>query len=391
MRLEGQEIKRALDARLASLDADPARRERVRRRIEKEEQPVKRKTTVCLAFALALAVTLAGAALAAGMNVFEYFAQRDARLAPIAEGSAPATQTPLSVKTNELGESSIRFDSAYYDGQSLLVGIAMENVSRVEAYTPTEDELAAMEPEAEGQMPSPQAEGADAEVIAAFGEAMERGEPYGFAKYTVYPSDHITAGDGVDVGAWVQLEGVSGDGTQLLLREMETPLPEEIQDQDQLELHMKIWQSVIRYWFDGETLYMGSEGVQAGEAVCTVTRSEATFVTYAGQGTFGSVPVSLTLSLSALHGKLSVEAEGDAFPAWPDYDTWYDVILLDENAMELRELEYAVESNRVTASYDGLGYLPEMLTAYIVVETEGDWDRDEAMKATQPIELRKAE
>ena len=186
MKLDGQDVKRALDARLSALDADPARRERVRRRIEKEEQPVKRKMTVSLAFALALVVALAGAALAAGMNVFEYFAQRDARLAPIAEGSAPATQTPLSVTTNELGESSIRFDSAYYDGQNLLVGSAMENVSHIEACSaPSDDDLAAMEPVAANQMPLVLAEGADAEIIAAFQEAMGRGEPCGFQLYTV--------------------------------------------------------------------------------------------------------------------------------------------------------------------------------------------------------------
>ncbi len=391
MRFDERDVKRAMDARLAALDADPARRERVRRRIEEEEQPVKRKMTVSLAFALALAVALAGAALAAGMNAFEYFAQRDSRLAPIAQDAAPATQTPLSVESEALGQSSIRFDSAYYDGQNLLVGIAMENTTRMEAYTPTEEELAAMDPLAEGQMPSPLAEGEDMAVIAAFSEAMERGEPYGFARYTVYPSDHITAGDGTDIGPWAGWEALSDDGLCLVLREMETPLPEAIQNQDQLELRMAIWQSVSRYWFDGKTLYMGSERSQAGEAVCTVTRSEASFITYAGKGEYNGVPVSLTLSLSALHGDLTVNAAGDAFPAGPDRDTWYDVILTDDNGAPLTELENAVDSDRISAGYDGLGRLPEKLTAYIVIETEGDWNWEEAMAAARPIELTKAE
>ena len=391
MKLEERDVKRALDARLSALDADPARRERVRRRVEEEEKPVKKKMTVSLAFALALAVALAGVGLAAGMNVFEYFAQRDSRLAPIAEGSAPATQTPLSVTSEELGESSVRFDSAYYDGQNLLVGIVLENTDRMEAYTPTEEERAAMEPVPEGQMPSPPAEGADMDVIAAFSEAMERGEPCGFQHYTVYPSDHITAGDGVDIGPWAGWEALSGDGLCLELREMETPLPEEIRDQDQLELRMKIWQSVSRYWFDGKTLYMGSERAQAGEAVCTVTRSEASFASYAGQGEYNGVSVSATLNLSALHGDLTVTAAGDAFPAWPDRDTWYDVILTDDNGAPLTELENAVDSDRISAGYDGLGRLPEKLTAYIVIETEGDWNWEEAMAAARPIELTKAE
>ncbi|MBR3505287.1 MAG: hypothetical protein IKO07_13740 [Clostridia bacterium] len=391
MKPDGRDIKRALDARLSALDADPARRARVRRLIEKEEEPVKRKMTLSLACALIAALALAGVAWAAGVNVFEYFAAQDARLAPIAEGSAPATQTPLSVKTNELGESSIRFDSAYYDGQNLLVGIVIGNASRAEPFEPTAEELAGMEKTASNAMPVALIDGEDAPALAAFNEAVAQGKPCGYAQYTVYPSDHVTTGEGADVGAWVQLEGVSGDGDRLLLREMETPLPEAIQNLDELELHMKIWQDVSYCWFDGETLYTRSERVQAGEAVCTVTRSEAAFVTYAGEGEYGGVPVSLTLSLSALHGKLSVEAAGDAFPAGPDHDIWYDVILTDENGVELRELENGMESNRIDASYYGLGYLPEMVTAYIVIETEGDWDRDAAMRSARPIDLRKAE
>ena len=388
MKIDERDVKRALDARLAALDADPARRRRIRERIEKEEQPVKRKMTISLALTVAAVLALTGAALAAaGMNVFEYFAQRDARLAPLAQDAVLATTTPLSVASEALGESSVRFDIAYYDGQNLLVGIVTENAGRIEPFTPTEEELAAMEPVEANQMPSPLAEGADANVIAAFSEAMEQGKPYGFARYTVYPSDHITAGDGLDVGPGVGWEALSDDGLYLQLREMETPLPEAIQDQDELELHMKIWQSVSRYWFDGETLYMGSERSQAGEAVCTVTRSDAAFVTFSGKGEYGGVPVTLTLSLSALHGDLTVEAEGDAFPAGPDRDTWYDVILMDGSGNMLRTLGNSVEPNCIRASYDGLGSLPEALTAYIVIETEGDWDRDAAMAAAQPIAL----
>lgn len=392
MRLDGRDVKRALDARLSALDADPARRARVRERIAKEEQSVKRKMTVSLAFALIAALALTGAALAAaGVNVFEYFAARDARLAPIAQDAAPATQTPLSVASEELGVSSVRFDSAYYDGQNLLVGIAMENTTRMEAYTPTEEELAAMDPLAEGQMPSPLAEGEDMAVIAAFSEAMERGEPCGFQRYTLYPSDHITTGEGADVGPAVGNLAFSEDDVLLELREMETPLPEEIQDLDSLELHMKIWQNASWYWFDGKSLYTRAERAQAGEAVCTVNRSEAEFVTYSGEGSFEGVPVTLSLRLSALHGKLTIEAASDVFPTLSDRGACYTVILLDENGEELRELENGVEPDRIEASCYGLGYLPQKVTAYILIETVGDWDRDMAMREAQPIALTRAE
>ena len=38
-----------------------------------------------------------------------------------------------------------------------------------------------------------------------------------------------------------------------------------------------------------------------------------------------------------------------------------------------------------------LGYLPQKVTAYILIETVGDWDRDMAMREAQPIALTRAE
>lgn len=386
MRIE-EDVRRAMDARLSALDADPARRTRVMRLIEKEEEPVKRKMTLSLAFALIAALALAGVAWAASINVFEYFASHDARLAPIAQDAVPATETPLSVESDELGESAVRFDSAYYDGQTLLVGIALENAHRAEPFEPTAEELAAMEPVAPGQMPIPSNGGEDAQAIAAFAACMEQGQACGLILYTVYPSDHIVTGEGVDVGPYEGREALSEEGSTLLLREMETPLPEAIRDRDSLELHMAIWQSESLWWFDGETLYEGSGRTQAGEAVCTVARSEAAFAVYSGEGAYEGVPVTLALRLSALHGELTVEAADDAFPAGPDGGAWYKVILLDESGRELRGQWREATGNRIDAGYAGFGYLPETITARIVTGSAGE----EGGVAREPIELTRTE
>ena len=53
-------------------------------------------------------------------------------------------------------------------------------------------------------------------------------------------------------------------------------------------------------------------------------------------------------------------------------------------------LENGVEPDRIEASFYGLGRLPEKVTAYIVAETKGDWDRDAALRTAQPVELSKA-
>ena len=81
-----EKVKRALDARLASLSASPERRARIRAAaLKEEERTMKRKWTVGVALAAVLVLSLTGAALAISGNLFELFAQR-AGFCPIPPG-----------------------------------------------------------------------------------------------------------------------------------------------------------------------------------------------------------------------------------------------------------------------------------------------------------------
>ena len=145
MKMHEEKVKRALDARLASLSASPERRARIRAAaLKEEERTMKRKWTVGVALAAVLVLSLTGAALAISGNLFELFAQRDARYQGVADQAAVVTEAPARIEDAALGTVRAYVDSAYYDGQSLTLTIAVENARRAVAWAPSSEELAQM-------------------------------------------------------------------------------------------------------------------------------------------------------------------------------------------------------------------------------------------------------
>ena len=102
---------------------------------------MKRKMPFSIVLAAILAL-MSITALAAGTNLFSYFSNRDIRYGEVAEQAAHIAASPAQMESEALGKVSARIDSAYYDGQSLSVGCIIDNAVRIEAYTPSESELA---------------------------------------------------------------------------------------------------------------------------------------------------------------------------------------------------------------------------------------------------------
>ena len=143
---ERETIRKALDARLSPLSASPRRREHIRAAIaQREKKPLPKRRSLVLAVALLLA--LAGAALAVGTNLFARFAQNDRRYEGVLDQVTDVTEKPASVQDEKLGMVSARVDSAYYDGQTLTLTIAVENARCIAEWTPTEDEKALLIPD----------------------------------------------------------------------------------------------------------------------------------------------------------------------------------------------------------------------------------------------------
>lgn len=395
MRKAEEHVRGAIDRRLSSLEASAGRRAQIRRRINREEEPVmKRKLTVGMAFALALALALTGAALAAGVNLFEYFGKTDARLGSLAPQAVLETQSPQTVESDDLGETVATITNAYYDGQSLMVAYSIVNGERMEAFTPTEEQLAAAEPAEWGQIAIPlSANEEEAQLMADFNAAMEAGAPMGFARYSVYPSDHAEVNGSVDVGPYMEHEESAADGEVYRLREFESPLPEEIQNLDEIEVQIRLYQGMYALWFDGEDLYqLPYERQPAGAMTATVKRAEADglqFAQYEGAGEYNGVKVQAEATASAVFATVTLTADGDAFVLpETEEDSWIEVVLRDEMGNTYRAQSYERRaSDEITVRFDSIGSVPGELTAYVVIETEGEWEPEAALAEAKPIVL----
>lgn len=397
----------------------------LRRLREKEARPImKRKLSVGLLAAILAILTLTGAALAVGLNLFERFASHDERLSQVAPQAELATEMPGEVETEELGKSAVEIVNAYYDGESLIVAYTAENTSTFEPFTPTAEELKKMQVEEDNDFGSgyePFELGTAAPAKQAFIDAFKAGKPCGYVEYPVFASDHMYAGkDGEielvpDVGDEITLE----DGRKAYLVEFTTPLPEEARNRDELELHLPILRSERREWFDGKHVYFlnGPLDLEArtyewidgntytsydrgperiGEAVATVKRSATETRRYAGEGSFSGVPIAVEAQASPLRVTLNVAAQGEAFPELLPLDweerpdeayPYYQFLLTDETGNALESESGWIEADSVRLDFRGESRVPEHLNLYIAVGVKGEWDDARMVSEIDPIVL----
>ncbi len=381
MKNERNAVRAAVDRRLSALQADPARREQIRQRIREESEPkMKRKMTVSLAFALVAVLALGGVALGLTMNLFEYFGEKDERLKEIAPQTVLTTEAPAEVETDELGKSYGRINSAYYDGQSLMVAYVLENTSRMESYTPTDEELSRMEKCDEVPVPAAENE-IQAQMYEDYYTAVEAGLPCGFVHYSVYPSDHTETADGIDLPPAEERREQSEDGAFYMLREYESPLPEAAQDRDQLDICIRLHQTAYYVWFDGKDAYTRIEHQSsAGVMTATVPRAEADIVRFGGEAVWNGETVSVQAEASAVHVTVNVKAGQGALKEFSDDKMGMMVTLTDEDGQEylLQSINESSDANRMECGFYGSGRTPAGLTLCIWNDRNGELDFETA-------------
>lgn len=354
-----------------------------------ERRPlVKRKMRLSLVAAIIAAIALSGVALAIGINLFEYFGKQDERLAQLAPQTDLEMVKPESVESDALGITRAAFNSAYYDGESLIAAFTMENAERYEAFEPTAEMLARMEKVDPNYYAIPYDENVSGiEAVDAYYMAVDEGKPAGVVCYSVYPSDHCTTGDGIDLPPWTEQTDTLPDGSTLFLREFECPLPEDAQNQESLELHIKLWQMPSYYYFDGINhyeLYDTQQGV--GEISTVVKRTDAIFKTFTSTGEYNDVSFTAELQISAVRATLDISAVDTIFEDPGDH-CWYDALLITEDGAALRTEEVAFSDKGATVSFRGNGTLPEQLTLYIGIDKEGKWSQADFISNATKIEL----
>ena len=358
--------------------------------ISREERRhfVKRKMRISLVAAIIAAIAMSGVALAIGINLFEYFGKYDERLAQLAPQSKLENVRTKVVESEVLGTTKAAFNSAYYDGENLIAAFTLENSKRYESFEPTEEMLTRMEKVNPHYFAIPYEENTPGiDALYAYQMAVQEGKPAGLAYYSVYPSDHCTTSDGIDLPSSTWQDDALPNGSIMYLREFENPLPEDARNEERLELHIRLWQKPSYFYFDGMShyeLYGVQEG--AGEITTVVKRTDAVFKAFAGAGEYNGVSLNAELQVSAVRATLDISAFDTVFDKPGDH-CWYDALLITENGEALRTEKGTFDDKRATVSFKGIGTLPEQLTLYIGVDEEGGWNQEDFINNATKIEL----
>lgn len=366
---------------------------------ESEGKPImKKKITFTILMAAAFVLALTGAALAVGFNLFDYFGEFDHRLQVIAPETTIETDAPLVADTEALGTVTARIDSAYYDGQSLIVAYTLENFRRFEPFTPTPEALKAMELSDELYPDLSEATEDQLEIARSYRDAAEAGRPYGLIEYAIAPMDNCYTPDGVELYPSTCGMEVGKDGKLNAILEFETPLPKDAQNRDALILRMPIQLYTSWFYFDGQKHYAKYAHEDLGDMTATARRAEAVTRTYAWEGMLNGVKARAEARISAVHGRLRIEAGDGALPdpvsLWPEVanadDTWYSFDLTDGEGKDYRFSRFSggMEGEGVMElEFDGLGYLPDKIELTICLDGEGDWDADAHALPGCPVTL----
>ncbi len=363
---------------------------------EGEARPVmKRKMTLTVLAAVLAVIALTGAALAVGLNLFDHFGRNDRRLQVVAPEAALMVNDAVEVTTDALGVSKARIDSAYYDGQSLIVAYTLDNYQRYEDFEPTGAELAEMTENRDYLLEAFGIEG-DPAATEALRDAIDRKQPYGVVDYTIAVGDRCSTTGGVTLPLHAVAMEDGEEGLLYCIQEFETPLPESARDLDSLNLTLPVELCISWYWYDGETCYEKHDRQPLAALTVAVSRSEAETRSYKWEGEINGAKVSARAEASPVHIKLYIDAEAGAFPdpatIWPEAakadDTWYSFVLTDSRDMEYRFSGGIEGEGTLEAEYDGLGYLPDDLTLTVRPEGEGDWSGKGYVLPGFPVTLK---
>ena len=378
MKMYEEKVKRALDARLASLSASPERRARIRAAaLKEEERTMKRKWTVGVALAAVLVLSLTGAALAISGNLFELFAQRDARYQGVADQAAVVTEAPARIEDAALGTVRAYVDSAYYDGQSLTLTIAVENARRAVAWTPSSEELAQM---TQGELlPSPVTE-EERLLLEAYLADMAAGKPCGMRWDSLWVHDQFYTPDGVALAPSAGDEETGEQGETYELRAF-SPLPEAAVEQESLSVYAELGRSTIYFYFDGQKAYSRSEVQRegVGRVTATIPRAAAEIARFTGTGALNGAECAVSAQVSALEMTLTITAEQAVFPletrntagqAWQEQPWLAEVYDENGQAYRLRGSSEVLAENQLCFSFDGLGYVPQTLRVCVYRDGE---------------------
>jgi hypothetical protein len=355
-----------------------------------ETQVMKKKISVlAIVVAVVLSLALFGAvAELLGINLFELFGREDQRLAQLAPKAALNEVSPITITSRKLGAGTAGINSAYYDGQSLVVAYAIQNGRCLEEFTPTEEQLANMEKNNKPltmALANPETD----DLIRQWNEATAAGKPFGFVEYSISPSDHTRTLEGVDLPPDSTGELLGTEGQAFTVREYVSPLPDEAQNLDVLNIEIGLFQTTQYHYFDGQQAYTGFERVDLEPMKATIWRTDAHIQRFQGQGSFAGIPFNVEVTASAAAAQAIMKAEGSIFPALPE-DAWYSVYLRDGRQAEFRPLDgTSGGTDTMVFNFHGTGQAPDKLELQLRVNAEDDVELEQLLTEPAYITLIK--
>ena len=381
--LDEKTLQERVNRRLSGLRADELRRMRIRAVIRQERSAIpsmKKKLSPLLVCLLILLFAMASVALAEHLNLFHLFGQQDERYAQVAGEATVVTAEPVAAYETPLEQGVARIDSAYYDGLTLNLALSIAQGAQYEAYTPTAQELSAMEEISPMPVAIPDAQAPGADILAAYNQALQSGTPYGYRACTIYPSDHTRTDDGIDIPPASGSSAYGEDGSYYEMREFALPLPGELADRDTLHLGIQLYQSVQTVYFDGVKCYTGTQRSDAGTLTATVSRSTAATLKMSGSGRIGGSECTVEAEVSPMAAVITLRSEAPLETLLPlpngctdAQDAWVEVIARDEQGRTYRPEEaYPEGQTEVTLTLLGVGELPQSLTVYAFYNQEGE-------------------
>lgn len=129
------------------------------------------------------------------------------------------------------------------------------------------------------------------------------------------------------------------------------------------------------------------ESQDAGVMTAALQRIDSKTYHFEGEGSYNGSNVRIEADASAVHAQMIVSSDTDVFIPL-DNDSWYDLVMRDTQGVALRTAECrAINSRTIHATLEGTGFLPDGLSVYILVASEGEWDEASAIAAAMPIQL----
>lgn len=331
------------------------------------ETPIMKKKISVLAVVVAVILSLlmfGAVAERLGINLFSMFGKHKNSLGLLAPNTILKETSITTIQSPELGDTNAYIDSAYYDGQALIVAYAIENNERYVRYVPSEDELARMVktdysiPLETIIMPR--------DSIGKLREAAETGRPFGLVHYMITSAaDYVKISTGQETLPNASESISNQDGKIYTINYYLSTLPENAKEQDRLDIEIGLQKSSQYYYFDGEQTYTFTEQEILEPMKATVNRADVHAKRFIGEGTYEGIPFTADIIATAAFVQAVLTSQGEPFPALPE-DAWYHLSLQDGSQHDFQQFnEPKGGTDTMVFDFLGPGEQPGHLIMYL--------------------------